>query len=130
MLGQGCHMAMHSTIRLAFEIWLPLSVQTLPPLKKTTSCRKLTCDYILEFIIIYRSTKTLYNTAVIQYDEFVTIYFLQVKGNILMTNMISFLPVTIIYLLVVPFVLVFWASLFIIVVHHALQILKGYRKKK
>ena len=130
MLGQGCDMVMPFTLRLAFEIWLPLSVQTLQPLKKITSCRKLTCDYILEFIVIYRSTKTLYNTAVIQYDEFVTIYFLQVKGNILMTNMISFLPVTIIYLLVVPFVLVFWASLFIIVVHHALQILKGYRKKK
>ena len=123
-------MVMPFTLRLAFEIWLPLSVQTLYPLKKTTSCRKLTCDYILEFIVIYRSTKILYNTAVIQYDEFVTIYFLQVKGNILMTNMISFLPVTIIYLLVVPFVLVFWASLFIIVVYHALQILKGYRKKK
>ena len=130
MLGQGCDMVMPFTLRLAFEIWLPLSVQTLYPLKKTTSCRKLTCDYILEFIVIYRSTKILYNTAVIQYDEFVTIYFLQVKGNILMTNMISFLPVTIIYLLVVPFVLVFWASLFIIVVYHALQILKGYRKKK
>ncbi len=44
-------------------------------------------------------------------------------------NIISSLLITIIYLIAIPLVLVFWVSIYIIVVHHALQILKGYRKK-